>query len=168
MNYEHLDRKIVTSWRIARLIRFAVTVAVLGLPTLILSRQEYFAPIGSYVYPVEGLIFIYLMAAPFLYPAIEYRQWGYMISKDRVEIRHGIFFVETTIIPVVRIQHITVSQGPILRKLSLSNVIIHTASGAFTIEGLSNENARAIAEALKAKLDTRLEAQDKVGDGYGI
>ncbi len=161
MNYNKLDRKIVTCWRITRFIRLAVIGAVLGVPTLLLAGQDYFAPVAAYVYSIEGLIFTYLILTPFLYPVVEYRQWGYILSNDRVEIKHGIFFIETTIIPVIRIQHITVAQGPILRKLGLSNVNIHTASGAFAIEGLSNADARTIAEALKAKLDTRLEARDK-------
>ena len=62
---------------------------------------------------------------------------------------------------MVRIQHITIDHGPILRKLGLSNVNIHTASGAFSIAGLSNETAKVVADALKERLYTRLEAQEQ-------
>lgn len=161
MSYNNLDKKIITSWRIARLIRFAVIVVVLGLPTLIVSNKDYFVPVATYIYLAEGLIFTYLAATFLLYPVIEYRQWGYIISDDRVEIKHGLFFIETIVIPIIRIQHITIVQGPILRKLGLSKVSIHTASGAFLIEGLSNNSAKAIAEALKARIYTRLDAEDK-------
>ena len=64
-------------------------------------------------------------------------------------------------IPIVRIQHITIFQGPINRKLGISCININTASGQFSIEGISNEDASLIAEGLKSKLYTRLEAQDK-------
>lgn len=162
MNYNNLDKKIVTAWRITRFIRLIVIVLILGIPTFILSRQVFFPLFAPIIYAVEGIIFIYMIITPFLYPVIEYKQWGYIISDDRVEIKHGIFFIHTTVIPVMRIQHITIAQGPIIRKLGLSNVSIHTASGVFVIEGLSNEDARAITEALKAKLYTRFEAQDNV------
>jgi uncharacterized protein len=162
MNYNILDKKIITVWRIIRFIRLIIITLILGIPTLILSQEDFFGLFAPYAYAAEGLIFAYMIITPFVYPAIEYRQWGYIISEDRVEIKHGIFFIHTTVIPVIRIQHITIRQGPVARKYGLSNVSIHTASGLFAIEGLINEDARAIAEALKAKLYTRLEAQDNV------
>lgn len=162
MNYNKLDPKIIFSWRIARLIRFAVVAVIFAIPTLILSSKDFFPELAPYVYSIEVLLLLYLLITPFLYPFIEYRQWGYIVSEDRVEIRRGIFFIHTTIIPVIRIQHVTISQGPINRRLGLSSVDINTASGAFSIVGLSDQNAREITEVLKARLYTRLEAQDKV------
>jgi len=162
MKYNKLDKKIVISWRIVRFIWLIVIILILGVPTILLSQEAFFVAVSPYIYAVEAIIFIYMVITPFLYPFIEYKQWGYIITDDRVEIKHGIFFIHTTIIPVIRIQHITISQGPIVRKLGLSSVGIHTASGAFDIEGLSNDNARAISDALKAMLYTRLEEKDKV------
>lgn len=162
MTYHHLDKKIVTSWRVARLLRLAVIIVIMGIPTLILSRQDFFVRPAPYVYAMEALIFLYLIVTPFIYPVIEYRQWGYLILDDRIEIRHGIFFIATTIIPVIRVQHITIEQGPILRKLGLASVRIHTASGAFVIEGLAADTARTIAEALKNQIYTRLQAQENM------
>ncbi|UWG96561.1 PH domain-containing protein [Dehalobacter sp. DCM] len=162
MAYHHLDKNIVTAWRVARFLRLAVVIVILGIPTLIVARQDFFVRPAPYVYAVEAFIFLYLMVTLFIYPVIEYRQWGYLILDDRIEIKHGIFFIATSIIPVIRIQHISIEHGPILRKLGLASVRIHTASGAFVIEGLAADTARTITEALKNQLYTRLQAQENM------
>ncbi|MDO4546372.1 MAG: PH domain-containing protein, partial [Bacillota bacterium] len=76
------------------------------------------------------------------------------------EIVHGIFFITRDIIPVIRIQNITVKQGPIYRRYDLHTVEIALASGKFEIVGLSRQTADEIAEALRQKLYTRLEQKE--------
>ena len=97
-----------------------------------------------------------------LYPELEYRQWGYIVEEDRVVIRHGIFFVKKVIIPIIRIQNITVSQGPINRKLGIYSLEMSLASGSFAIEGLNKETADFISENLKAKLYERLQKKGEI------
>lgn len=161
MEFNKLDKRILIAWRISRIIGILITGAILAIALSFLSRVDFIKPYLHYVYIGVGVLAVYMLVALVVYPAIEYKQWGYIITDDRVEIRHGIFFVRNTIIPIIRIQHITVSQGPIIRKLGISVINIHTASGLFIIEGISNEEAGLIAEGLKSKLYTRLEAQDK-------
>lgn len=161
MEFNKLDKRILISWRIVRLISIFIIGAIMTTVMIIISRQSFFEPYMFYAHILVGIISLYMLISLYLFPIIEYRQWGYIISDDRVEIRHGIFFIKNTVVPIVRIQHIEISQGPINRKLGISVVNIHTASGRFGIEGISNEDASSITEGLKAKLYTRLEAQDK-------
>jgi len=161
MEYKKLDKRILVSWRIVRLISVFIIEAVIAATMFFLSQRSFFEPYIFIAYMIIGIITAYMLMALYLFPSIEYRQWGYIISEDRVEIRHGIFFVKTTVIPIVRVQHITISQGPINRKLGISVVNIHTASGQFGIEGISKEDASSIAEGLKSKLYSRLKSQDK-------
>jgi membrane protein YdbS with pleckstrin-like domain len=155
--FQKLDPRIITSWRITRWIRFGVFAVFLTVPTILLGLQDFFGEIAPFVLPFDAMVGIYLLTTLFFYPLIEYRQWGYIITEDRVEIRHGIFFIQTTIVPIIRIQHVTLSQGPINRKLGISTIEINTASGAFKIEGLSEKDATAIAESLKSKLLHRMK-----------
>ena len=96
-----------------------------------------------------------------LFPNISYKRWRYKIEEDKVEIRKGIYFLDTTVIPVCRIQHISLSRGPIYRSLGLCKVKIFLASGAFEIEGLEEETANIISENLKNQLYIRLEAKEE-------
>jgi uncharacterized protein len=150
MNYEKPDSKAITGWRIGRLIGLLIFL-ILGIAaSVVVTLVDDLSPAALWVYLVSGGIL----------PVIEYRQWKYLITDEKVEIVHGIFFVTTSIVPIVRIQHITVGQGPIYRKLGLFKVTIALASGTFEIVGLREERAREISETLRARLYTRLEAQD--------
>lgn len=162
MNYNSLDKKVVISWRIARAIRLVFAILFLGIITLILSYQPFFKEIQLIVIAIDTVVILYSLITLILYPIIEYRQWKYIVSDDRVEIKFGLFFIRTSIIPVIRIQHITVFQGPLYRLLGLSKVMIHTASGVFEIIGLKNEDAIQISDNLKQKLQTRLEEKEMV------
>ncbi|QNU68416.1 PH domain-containing protein [Ruminiclostridium herbifermentans] len=161
MEYQKLDSRILISWRIVRLISLVIVGLILTVALIIMSRVTFLEAYLIYGYIVAGIILSYMLLGLFLYPAIEYRQWGYIISDDRVEIRHGIFLIKITVIPIVRIQHITISQGPINRRLGISTINVHTASGVFAIEGISSEEASAMAEMLKSKLYIRLENNEK-------
>lgn len=161
VEYVKLDKKAVTSWRIGRLIGLAFVLAVCAALYLIAGLIEGIGPYRWAVCLVLGLFILYKLVGLAVYPLIEYRQWGYAITEDKVDIRHGIFFITNTIVPIIRIQHITVSQGPINRKLGLYEVEMSLASSSFAIECLSKEVADEIADNLRAKLYVRLEAAQR-------
>lgn len=159
MEYQKLDRKAVTGWRISRIIGFLVLLGCL-VPTWFFHFDFLEdTKIRTILYIIEGVLILYKFIGIFIFPEYEYRQWRYIINDEKVEFRHGIFFVTTTVIPVVRVQHITVSRGPIYRKLGLSKVKIFLASGSFEIIGLTSETAEQISEGLKSKVIKRLDEQ---------
>lgn len=156
MNYEKLDKKAILSWRIGRILSFLVLIILAVVLVIISNKVDFIDFYKNYIYFAVGLLLLYKLMGIILYPEIEYRQWRYVINEDKVEIRHGIFFVTTTVIPIIRVQHITISRGPIYRKLGLSSVKIFLASGSFEIEGLSENTANVISESLKSRVMERL------------
>jgi membrane protein YdbS with pleckstrin-like domain len=159
MNYEKPDPKAITGWRIGRLIGLIIFL-VLGIAaSIVVTLVDELAPAALWVYLISGGLVLLNLLGFLILPVIEYRQWKYLITDEKVEIVHGIFFVTTSIVPIVRIQHITVGQGPIYRKLGLFKVTIALASGTFEIVGLRDERAKEISETLRARLYTRLDAQ---------
>ena len=160
MKYEKLDRKAILSWRIGEIIRFILWGLIMAGGLIISKDMEAIEPYIKYAYIGVALLFTYMLLGIIIYPEIEYRQWRYMITEDKIEIRHGIFFLKTTIIPIIRVQHITMSRGPIYRKLGLTKVSIFLASGSFDIEGLNENTANMISENLKARVYERLNKED--------
>ena len=163
MEYEKLDEKAILSWRIRRIISFFVILITVVAGLLILNNTELDNNYRNYIYIATGLLLLYKLIGIILYPIIEYKQWRYAITEDKVEIRHGIFFITTTVIPIIRVQHITISRGPIYRKLGLSAVKIFLASGSFEIVGLSENNANIISESLKSSVMERLNMEYERG-----
>ena len=159
MNYEKPDPKAITGWRIGRLIGLLIFL-ILGIAaSIIVTLVDELSPAALWVYLISGGLVLLNLLGFLILPVIEYRQWKYLITDEKVEIVHGIFFVTTSIVPIVRIQHITVGQGPIYRKLGLHKVTIALASGTFEIVGLREDRAMEISETLRARLYTRLDAQ---------
>ncbi|SEW42300.1 PH domain-containing protein [[Clostridium] fimetarium] len=159
MNYEKLDKNAILSWRIRRGISFIFLLIIVVVGLLIMNNVGLDNKYKNYIYIATGLLLIYKLIGIVIYPIIEYKQWRYAITEDKVEIRHGIFFVTTTVIPIIRVQHITISRGPIYRKLGLSSVKIFLASGSFDIEGLLENTATVISESLKSSVMERLNKE---------
>lgn len=157
MEFKRLDLRIMKSWRIGRIIRLAIFTAIAaggtGLLTLVEMEGIWLTIVTIALWALPAYAFIGFL----LYPPIEYRQWGYYIDEEKVVIKHGLFFIKQTIIPIIRIQNITMSQGPINRKLGLYSVEMALASGSFDIPGLDKETAEHLSESLKSKLYLRIE-----------
>lgn len=162
MEYNTIDKKSIKSWRISAAIALGVILAV-EVPVAILI--EYFGWDSPWKWLVFGLMImlaVYEVIELIVFPVWEYKQWGYAIEEDKVVIRHGIFFVKETVIPIIRIQNITISQGPINRKLGLYKVELFLASGIFEIVGLNQETADRISENLKSRLYRRISEKGDV------
>lgn len=157
MEYIKPSEDAVRYWRTFRLITFFIVGGISLVGCFIMGTGATWKYV---VLTVVVLINLYDLAAFILFPKIEYMQWGYRVEDDRVIIRHGIFWVDKDIIPVIRIQNITVSQGPLMKKYGLYQIEMALASGNFTIEGLKQEVADDISENLKNRLYSRLAARE--------
>lgn len=85
---------------------------------------------------IFGLVALDAIVTIIIMPAIEYRQWRYFIGEDRIEIIHGIFFTNRTLIPINRIQHLKIEQGILQKRFDLATVDLYTAGGTHQIKGL--------------------------------
>lgn len=85
------------------------------------------------------------------WPWLVWRRWGWLHRDDEVMIARGVLIRSITAIPVERIQHVDVRQGPIEQWLGLARIHIHTASGLGAdgvVPGLLRPQAEALRDAL--------------------
>ena len=85
---------------------------------------------------IFGLVVLDAILTIIIMPAVEYRQWRYFIGSDRIEIIHGIFFTNRTLIPINRLQHLKIEQGVFQKKFDIATVDLFTAGGIHQIKGL--------------------------------
>ena len=168
VEYRKPEKEALNYWRIKKLIGLVVLASIFGIALLILNGLEFFEA-GGYIRNIiiaaMILLTLFQIVSIAVLPAIEYRQWEYAITDDRVVIKHGIFFIAKTVIPIIRIQNVNTNQGPIQRIFKLYSVELALASGTFDIVGLSKETAEDISEKLNARLRARLAANEKaLGD----
>ncbi len=152
---QKLDPKAIRMWQVSRLIGLAVLLILGTLAAIWLIRAG--APM--LLVWLTGLIVLIQLINLLVYPPIEYRQWSYQVTPDRIEIQKGIFFHQTRIIPTSRIQHVTVSEGPLARFYNLASVTIHTAGGQMKIDGLAKSVALEISENLKSSVNRKAQVQ---------
>lgn len=100
----------------------------------------------------------------YLFPIYQYRRHRYLIAEDRVEIIEGIIIRTHTVIPILRIQHVVVSSGPINQLMRLADVAIHTASGIHRIPELDRDEAERLCTLLKERVNQRLKAALLTGE----
>ena len=151
------DPRAIRSWRLARTIRTILFFVVAAGLLLVLHFTGVPRTVFMTAAAVFGALCLYSLISTLLFPSIEYRQWGYRIEEDKVIIRHGIFFIKTSVIPMIRIQNVTTNQGPIDRHYGLCGVELALASGTFDIKCLSQETADQICLYLNERLYHRIE-----------
>ncbi len=152
-----LDPRVKTAWRLQALVSAAVPL----LAALI------FVPVASTLdipgsIPLVVLLFILgvLVLTAGVLPEIRYERWRWEVREEEIRLREGLIIVSQTVIPMVRVQHVDTSQGPIMRALGLSDVHVWTAANKHTIPALSDEHA--------ADLRDRIATLARVTDDGGL
>ncbi|MFD1418593.1 PH domain-containing protein [Companilactobacillus keshanensis] len=146
---EKLPEDIKTIWRINVLIDgFLYLIILLALVILSIFLPEKGQNFIEIVQIVVGVIAIAILAGKLILIPYRWNFWTYYIDERQVELHKGFFFRKQIIIPIARIQNVTLKQGPILRIKSLQKVIVVTAAGKSEIEGIKSDQAEALKELL--------------------
>ena len=74
-------------------------------------------------------------------PELRWSRWRYEIRDEEIDLRHGTVTVTRTLIPMLRVQHVDTTRGPLDQILGLATVVIHTAAGRTAIPALEQEDA---------------------------
>jgi membrane protein YdbS with pleckstrin-like domain len=74
-------------------------------------------------------------------PELRWSRWRYEIRDEEIDLRHGTFTITRTLIPMLRVQHVDTTRGPLDQILGLATVVVHTAAGRTTIPALDDEYA---------------------------
>jgi uncharacterized protein len=142
ITWQPLDPRAVKLWRVAT----QIAVAVLMIPLLI------GALIGSYFQPraaigiIAGWGFLTSLWLWFSlwHPPRRYASWGYRIDDKVLETRSGKLFQTIRLLPLNRLQHVDLQQGPLERYFGLARLEMHTAgteNASITIPGLAHDEA---------------------------
>jgi len=98
------------------------------------------------------LILVYLAV---LAPPRRYRAWGYGIDSDELQVRRGVWTRVHTVVPLDRVQHIDVSQGPLERALGICSLVLHTAGtlhSQIVLPGLARSTAEGLRDEIRARI----------------
>ena len=62
-------------------------------------------------------------------PELRWARWRYEVRDEEIDLRHGTVRITRTLVPMLRVQHVDTTQGPLDQALGLATVVVHTAAG---------------------------------------
>ena len=132
---ERLDPRAITLWRITGLLNLLPLLVGAGFAAWALIR---FGDVSLFlaVVPVLAVLVLGGMVVG-VAPGLRWRRWRYEIRPDEIDLQRGILWVDRTLVPLTRIQHVDTRQGPLQRRFGLSTVVFYTAAGPNQIPELS-------------------------------
>jgi membrane protein YdbS with pleckstrin-like domain len=142
----HRDYKKILFFNIG-LVFFTIAVAAGLAIYFVEGTKDYWLPI------VIGYIII--AAVTIIVTLISFRNKGFAFRNHDVIYRSGAIVLETTIIPYNRVQHVTLHEGILSRRLGLATIEIFTAGGInsdITVPGIEKEHAEKIKQLLVGKI----------------
>ncbi|SKC76341.1 PH domain-containing protein [Maledivibacter halophilus] len=155
MKYDKINKNAVKSWYIDRIIFIIIFAPIYwGVVYKLLIpkfRHISFLKYGLDLFTI--VIGVYLMLNTFLFPIIEYREWRYKITEDKIEMIYGMIIRRKIIIPISRIQHLDIEQGFIYRRFGLASLNINTAGASHELPALTLAEAEEISEKLKDRIE---------------
>ncbi|MET4561266.1 PH domain-containing protein [Lysinibacillus parviboronicapiens] len=133
-----ISRKGLTVWRLYGVIQTVVLIIVAAF----VCYGVYYFEWPTFIYFIAGaVVLLSVILSVYLFPKIRWDRWRYEVREHEIEVQHGLFVVKRTLIPMVRVQHVDTTQGPILKRYNLGNISISTAATVHTIPALIMDEA---------------------------
>jgi membrane protein YdbS with pleckstrin-like domain len=136
--------------RIHALVAALLLIAAASTVEAILF-QQFDLPRGLVMLPVLPLA-LYLV---FISPGRRYRAWAYAMENSELQVRRGVWTQVHTIVPLDRVQHIDISQGPLERSFEVCRLVLHTAGtmhSQVVLPGLARDTAERMRDEIRARI----------------
>jgi membrane protein YdbS with pleckstrin-like domain len=104
---------------------------------------------------LTGPVLILGLLAVFWVAPGRWSRWRYAFTGTELHVARGWLFRLHTVVPVVRVQHIDVAQGPLERGARVATLQLHTAGtehSLVVLPGLALVRAEAIRDAIRAQI----------------
>jgi uncharacterized protein len=104
--------------------------------------------------PLIGLLSVVII------PGRRYQRLAFALHPTMLQVVRGWLFHTDTIVPLVRVQHIDVTRGPLDKAFGTASLIVHTAgthNNIVTLPGLAPERASAIRDEIRQHIRTDFE-----------
>lgn len=100
----------------------------------------YWILVGLVILSVIGIIW------SIFEPTYLYRSWSYQYDDEYLQLSYGIFNREWVTVPMTKIQSVTTSQGPIMRRYHVRSIKVETVGSSHVIPALEENVALALRE----------------------
>lgn len=150
MKFKNIDKKYITKSIILRSISVLLYALILVVTIFAIPKDvmELWVTGVSFV----GLLLLFSIIYAYVFPTLQYKKYLYLVKEDEIVIMKGVLFKKSVVIPVVQIQDIGYSAGPISQIFKVVNVEISTAGSNHFILSITEEDAKTIVDSVKEKI----------------
>lgn len=132
---KQLSKDAVKVWLISETISNIIGFVILGVLLYLDYRFSWKEWIGWIIIGIT--IFSILSTVwSFINPFLLYKSWRYDVDEEFLHLKSGVLKEEYRLIPMTKIQSVSTTQGPLLRKYGLSSVVIETMASSYPIPAL--------------------------------
>ncbi len=89
-------------------------------------------------------------------PARKFAHWGFVLGDRELHVAHGWLTRVHTIVPIGRVQHIDLAQGPVERSCGVATLVLHTAGtdhSRVIVPGLARDTAEGVRDRIRAAIE---------------
>ena len=130
-----INPDMVKVWKIRAVIEEGIGILVILAYLFLMIKFDWWAWI---LYVMIGLTVVFAPFSYFLFPKLRQRYYSYQLNEEELEIQHGLFVVKRVLVPMIRVQHVTIEQGPNYEKIRISR-ITHFNSSNFSQHSRLND-----------------------------
>lgn len=154
IKFHPLEKQYLKVSKISFFIFGLITLIVVSIAFYFIKKIQSPVVISS-----AAAIFILLTISGWVSLNLGFKLSGYALREKDILYKRGWFIRKTRVVPLSRIQHVSLQSGPIERKFGLASVSIYTAGSDeadFTIKGITGKTAQQIKEWISTKLNEEL------------
>ena len=133
--------RVVILWRLQGVVTTGIlAVPVGGVGAFLWVQLDSFWVLVVTALCVAALGLLNVFVAPYFLN----RYWRYEVNRDEIYLQKGVFTINRTVVPLVRLEHVDTNQGPIERVFGVTTVRVHTAAGTHNFPPVAQEVAEEI------------------------
>ncbi|WP_234987166.1 PH domain-containing protein [Bacillus sinesaloumensis] len=151
MNERKLKHHLSPAFPKIRMITETITniIGFLVVGVLFWLNHYFSWPTWAYWILIALLVFAVLGAIwSFIEPRLLYRSWSYQIDTEYLQMKFGVLTKEWVTVPMTKIQSVSTSQGPIMKRYQARSIKVETMGSSHTIPALEEDIALELREKL--------------------
>ncbi|TWT07840.1 PH domain-containing protein [Planococcus sp. CPCC 101016] len=135
-----LSPNAVKYWRMEELISNVIAGVILAVLLYLDWLFGWYSWIG---WVLIGLAVIFLIGIVWsiLSPPLTYKSWRYDLDEEFLHLQFGIWSRTEQLVPMTKIQAVSLTQGPLMRKYKLASLSVETMGSSHAIPALPKEKA---------------------------
>ncbi|WP_175637871.1 PH domain-containing protein [Metabacillus schmidteae] len=147
----------VKVWRMSNTIGHIIALTIIAILFICTELFDWFSWISILLYCLGGLAILSGVYSIFIEPIYLQRTWRYEIDQEFIQLQHGMWNLQHTLIPMEKVEYVRTEQGPIMRRHKLYNIEIGTTTSNHVIPAIPTEEAHL----LKAQIATFAKIKDE-------